>query len=164
MNSKEYLAQLEKTINTFEKNKLNEFGFSMSIEMAKDVLNTFNQDLERLEQENKELLEIRNIQACKINCLDTELEELNNDYEALDNELYITRNSVDSLVKENEKLKKAIEIIIREKIKPSAFLGILKDYQYHNKGDIPYEKVSIYLDCEVTQQEYDLLKEVLGND
>jgi hypothetical protein len=27
---------------------------------------------------------------------------------------------------------------------------------------MPYEKVSIYLDCDLTQQEYELIKEVLG--
>ena len=62
------------------------------------------------------------------------------------------------------KYKDAIDILIREKIKPSAFLGILKDYKYHNKVDLPYEKVSIYLDCELTQQEYELIKEMLGYD
>lgn len=79
-------------------------------------------------------------------------------------EFYVkSRDALWDLKQQNEKLKKAIEIMIREKIKPSAFLGILKDYQYHNKVDIPYEKVSIYLDCDLTQQEYELIKEVLGN-
>lgn len=60
--------------------------------------------------------------------------------------------------------KKAIKIMIREKINPSAVLATLQNYKYHNKVDIPYEKVSIYLDCELTQEDYELLKEVLENE
>jgi hypothetical protein len=106
-------------------------------EVDKEMYEYFTQDLERLEALKKENKKIR-----------IDISNLNGSY--LD------------ISKENEKLKKVIEIMIREKIKPSAFLGILKDYQYHNKVDMPYEKVSIYLDCDLTQQEYELIKEVLG--
>ena len=131
MNSKEYLAQLEKTINTFEKNKLNEFGFSMSIEMAKDILNTFNQDLERLE-----------------------VLERNSDKVIKDSVKLINRNL--ELQQENEKLKKAIEIIIEKDVNIQILLNSFRfelGLEFYNKHDFIYEQL--------TQQEYELLKEVL---
>ena len=118
----------------------------------KEWLNAIKERLEALEKENKELLEIRNIQACSINCLNTELEELYNDYEALDNELHITRNSVDSFVKENEKLKKE-----NEQIKQ----WIVDKIKYLDKGVflMSYERVKGAI--EILNE---LLKEVINNE
>lgn len=99
--------------------------------------------LEVLEKENKELWE--------------NIEKYNHKFASVE------RKKAD-LIKENEKLKKAIEILIREKIKPSAFLGTLKNYKEVYGFDMPYEKACILLDCDITEEEFLLLKEVLGNE
>ena len=123
-------------------------------------LTSHEEDLELRETDKKEI-EIIKQDLERLEALEKENKELWENIEKYNHKFAEVERKKADLMQQNEKLKKAIEIIIREKIKPSAFLGILKDYKYHNKVDIPYEKVSIYLDCELSQQEYELLKEVL---
>lgn len=65
---------------------------------------------------------------------------------------------------EIKKLKQAIDIMIREKMKPAAFLGTLRTYKECYKVDMPYERACILLDCDINKEEYELLKEVLENE
>ena len=63
-----------------------------------------------------------------------------------------------------EKLEKAIEIILKYKIRPSTFVLTIKNYREMYGKDLTLEKAYILLDFCGTQEEYELLKEVLEND
>ena len=63
-----------------------------------------------------------------------------------------------------EKLEKAIEIILKYKIRPSTFVLTIKNYREMYGKDLTLEKAYILLDFCGTQEEYKLLKEVLEND
>ena len=122
------------------------YGETNSLEGTYNLFLIIKQDLERLEL----------IEALYNNALE-EMKTIKDD----DKKLYL---KFKELQQENEKLKKAIEILVREKIKPSAFLGTLKNYKEVYGFDMPYEKACILLDCDITEEEFLLLKEVLGND
>ena len=62
-----------------------------------------------------------------------------------------------------EKLEKAIEIIIRSKIKPSAFIVGLENYRSVYDEEMPFNKAIYLLDLDCSEEEYELLKEVLNN-
>ena len=63
-----------------------------------------------------------------------------------------------------EKLEKAIEIILKYKIRPSTFVFTIKNYREMYGKDLTLEKAYILLDFCGTQEEYKLLKEVLENE
>ena len=60
-----------------------------------------------------------------------------------------------------KKLKKAIEIILKYKINPSTFIFTRKIYKESCDKDLTFEKAYSLLDFGGTQEEYELLKEVL---
>ena len=60
-----------------------------------------------------------------------------------------------------KKLKKAIEIILKYKINPSTFIFTRKIYKESCGKDLTFEKAYSLLDFGGTQEEYELLKEVL---
>lgn len=61
-------------------------------------------------------------------------------------------------------LEKAIEIILKYKIRPSIFVLTIKNYREMYGKDLTLEKAYILLDFCGTQEEYELLKEVLENE
>lgn len=118
-------------------------------------------NIEHLQQENQKLKKENIIkyeylieaQKIKINELEKENQELKEAYKSLNEELHcaFARGIDDArfdILEENEKLKKAIELLnIRlEKLEPH--------YHFIVCGNIR----------KLTQQEYELLKEVLGNE
>ena len=104
-------------------------------ETDKKAIEIIKQDLERLEVLEKEYEEYKKLSI-----------EVRNAFQICN------RN----LSQENEKLKKAIEIL---KIKtPIQFLG------FNKYGAKPYEIISNGVVIGLDQQEYELLKEVLGNE
>ena len=62
------------------------------------------------------------------------------------------------------KLEKAIEIILKYKIRPSIFVLTIKNYREMYGKDLTLEKAYILLDFCGTQEEYELLKEVLEDE
>lgn len=134
----------------------------------KELLSTIKKHFERLKFENQAL---RNgIDLDLIAKLLSENEKLKKDNNTLEALLSQTKNYYIKTIVENEKLKKAIEILKSKNIikiynfDKSGTLGIIiEDYKLstlllHNgkKTKGTYFKI--------TQQEYDLLKEVLGNE
>ena len=75
-------------------------------------------------------------------------------------DLYTIKQDLDRL----EKLEKAIEIILKYKIRPSTFVFTIKNYREMYGKDLTLEKAYILLDFCGTQEEYELLKEVLENE
>ena len=59
------------------------------------------------------------------------------------------------------KLKIAIEIILKYKINPSTFIFTRKIYKESCGKDLTFEKAHSLLEFDGTQEEYNLLKEVL---
>ena len=140
MENKEALEEMEKAlVETYELNA----SLRKEIEILEANLKHLNINYKTVLKVNNDLL--------------NENRKLKEEYYDLEGELANTHYKM-------VRYKKTIKIMIREKINPSAVLATLQNYKYHNKVDIPYEKVSIYLDCELTQEDYELLKEVLGND
>lgn len=76
-------------------------------------------------------------------------------------DLESSREIIDELDNENKKLKKAMEIIIKEKVKPSAFIGMLILWKNNYGEEMPFEEASLQLDFNGTKEEYENLKEVL---
>lgn len=66
-----------------------------------------------------------------------------------------------NLKEENTKLKKAIEIILKYKINPSTFIFTRKIYKESCGKDLTFEKAYSLLEFDGTQEEFNLLKEVL---
>lgn len=60
-----------------------------------------------------------------------------------------------------KKLKMAIEIILKYKINPSTFIFTRKIYKESCGKDLTFEKAYSLLEFDGTQEEYELLKEVL---
>lgn len=141
MTSKEALEQLEQYI-TNEKGRL-----SIFIKLYFEII---KQDLERLEALKKENKELKQILE------KAEEVEQENLILKIDNEQL--NHIANERLKKNEKLKKAIDI--------------LKDRLCVRNGTLSFTRDSYYLGIkgsfkdikELTQQEYDLLKEVLGNE
>jgi hypothetical protein len=136
MTSKEALEELREDLedNDFDKKYI------------KRIYNTIKQDLERLEvleKDNKRLKDFWLETTNKLVTVETENEQLKDSIKIKQKQV---NKCIDTLTQENEKLKKAIEI--------------LKDYTF-----IEFDDVDIYLkssNCPLSYQEYKLLKEVLG--
>lgn len=132
MTSKEALEYLTSKVFTG--------GNSILETEAEICANVIKQDLERLkalEKENKEYFEIITKQAYLLN------------------NKHIDRPFIEILQQENEKLKKAIEII-KNKLELEFNLDeYWKGVHYHLWSENG---------CEITKQEYELLKEVLDNE
>lgn len=133
-------------------------------------LNAIKQDLERLEVlelnlDSEKYRLVNENQCLKNRVEDLEISykelkkenlELKEEYEMLDRAYNSCHLDYEDLKGENEKLKKAIEI--------------LKDKLCVRKGTLSFTRDNYYLGVngsfkdikELTQQEYDLLKEVLG--
>lgn len=131
MNSLEALDELSLMINR-EKHINSELNKKIN-----DLKQTIKQDLERLEvleKENKEYFEIISKQAYLLN------------------NKHIDKPIIEKLIQENEKLKNAIEIIknyYKFKLFPPAM------------DNIPEISISTDWEHYISQQEYDLLEEVL---
>lgn len=69
-----------------------------------------------------------------------------------------------NLKEENTKLKMAIEIILKYKINPSTFIFTRKIYKESCGKDLTFEKAYSLSEFDGTQEEYELLKEVLENE
>jgi superfamily I DNA/RNA helicase len=104
-------------------------------DLWKEALNTIKQDLERLEALEKE---------------NQELNDVIEKYNHLNVQSFFIR---DREREENEKLKKAFEIL-KNKTK-------IKAYPFANR--LSFENGCTRYEYKLTQQEYDLLKEVLGD-
>ena len=104
-----------------------------------EALYIIKQDLDRLEK-----LEIEN----------DELKRINGAYQE-------SNIVFQDLIK---KFKKAIEIILKYKINPSTFIFTRKIYKESCGKDLTFEKAYSLLEFDGTQEEFNLLKEVLEND
>lgn len=137
MNSKECLKRID------EKNYLTE-------REHKEFLSVIEKDLEMLE-ELRDLYEIATKGNWNLKEENTKLKNKNTALE-LWNDCY---------TKENAKLKKAIEIILKYKINPSTFIFTRKIYKESCGKDLTFEKAHSLLEFNGTQEEYNLLKGVL---
>lgn len=86
------------------------------------------------------------------------LENLEDNIKIHKETIKMQQNQIESLQSENTKLEKAIKIIVNKGIHV-LFLKHTKTFDHYNKIVRHQE----YYD-ELTQEEYELLKEVLGND
>ena len=113
-------------------------------------------------EELKELLYYANLNFERENERKTEFSNKIEQMGVADNEesFKIIEKDLDRL----EKLEKAIEIILKYKIRPSTFVFTIKNYREMYGKDLTLEKAYILLDFCGTQEEYELLKEVLENE
>ena len=137
MTSKECLKRID------EKNYLTE-------REHKEFLSVIEKDLDRLE-ELRDLYEIATKGNWNLKEENTKLKNKNTALE-LWNDCY---------TKENTKLKKAIEIILKYKINPILFIFTRKIYKESCGKDLTFEKAHSLLEFDGTQEEYNLLKGVL---
>ena len=153
MTSKEALEQLnifisrEKHINS-EKNKI-----------VNDCVSQIKQALERLEVLEKNSDKVIKDSVNLIN-KNLELQQTNEKLEKDNNtlEALLSQTKIDYVktLSENEKLKKVIEFL-KNKLTVEIKQHICSDSYYLDYSDY------CYVDSNLTQQEYDLLKEVLGD-
>ena len=113
-----------------------EWGYEGIEDELREKLKPLYEDLDRLEE-----LEIEN----------DELKRINGAYQE-------SNIVFQDLIK---KLKKAIEIILKYKINPSTFIFTRKIYKESCGKDLTFEKAYSLLEFNETQEEYELLKEVL---
>ena len=113
-----------------------EWGYEGIEDELREKLKPLYEDLDRLEE-----LEIEN----------DELKRINGAYQE-------SNIVFQDLIK---KLKKAIEIILKYKINPSTFIFTRKIYKESCGKDLTFEKAYSLLEFNGTQEEFDLLKEVL---
>lgn len=113
-----------------------EWGYEGIEDELREKLKPLYEDLNRLEE-----LEIEN----------DELKRINGAYQE-------SNIVFQDLIK---KLKKAIEIILKYKINPSTFIFTRKIYKESCGKDLTFEKAYSLLEFNGTQEEFDLLKEVL---
>lgn len=113
-------------------------------------LTSHEEDLE-LRETDKKVIEIIKQDLERLEALKKENVELRQEVSALEDYSYDVDCEKELLIKENEKLKKVIEI--------------LKEHLYVKELDIDYilEFNSLYSN-HLTKQEFELLKEVLGNE
>lgn len=120
-------------------------GGFQSVDEESEALNTFKQDLERLEQLEKENQELKFLLECKSKGNEIIIKKM---------DLFMKQR--DKYVKEYDKLKKAIEIL-----KSVIILPMENDISMiDSKGNNYY--ILRYVKRLLKEQEYALLKEVLG--
>ena len=120
---------------------------------ARDELLIKNEQLEKEKQELMKLLEEHLEQEDIDNArLENENQELKEEYEILDRAYNSCHLDYEDVKGENEKLKNAIEILKNKDVDIDLLISsnCLEDYNYQYAS--------------LTQQEYELLKEVLEND
>lgn len=144
MTSKEALKQYKKIYN--------DKTFTGDCVPTKEwFLSIIEKDLDRLE-ELRDLYKIATKGNWKLKEENTKLKNKNTALEIWN----------DCYTKENSKLKKAIEIILKYKINPSTFIFTRKIYKESCDKDLTFEKAHSLLEFDGTQEEYDLLKDILG--
>jgi protein subunit release factor A len=128
--------------------QIERFGVMNTFNLQLSILKSYKQDLERLEaleQENKEYFEIITKQAYLLN------------------NKHIDRPFIEILQQENEKLKKAIEILkdhVQFKLVPIVSNDAILEGAYH--FGIKIDKYGYY--ATLPKIEAEVLKEVLEND
>ena len=135
MTSKEALENIKNAINDM----CRKLGYDYAGGLTIDSYQKIKQDLERLET------------------LEKEKQYLKDTNEALNEMLLQATNEALEVSQENAKLKKAIEIIKEKDINLQVLLNA---FRYDNGLELYNEHQFIYM--KLTQQEYKLLKEVLG--
>lgn len=128
-----------------------EWGYEGIEDELREKLKPLYEDLNRLE-ELRDLYEIATKGNWKLKEENTKLKNKNTALEIWN----------DCYTKENSKLKKAIEIILKYKINPSTFIFTRKIYKESCGKDLTFEKAHSLLEFNGTQEEYDLLKDILG--
>lgn len=147
-NSKEALERIETMFPFNKEYKSNYYSqFSSSVEPFYKDFNLIKQDLDRLEK-----LEKKNAS------LQSEIDGLQNKNKKLLVNKNIAQGIATKLKQENDKLKKAIEIL-NDKFKFELGVSTVKEKYYYS-----LEFLYNYQYFRITQEEYELLKEVLGND
>lgn len=121
---------------------------------SKECLKRIDETNYLTEREHKEFLSAVENDLDKLKQFEKENEELK------EANKFLLNMSVD-LHNRKEKLKKAIEIILKYKINPSTFIFTRKIYKDSCGKDLTFEKAHSLLEFDGTQEEYDLLKEVL---
>ena len=151
---KERLETLEKENQELkEYNKyLKSEGFPTEYKVLKDNYKFLKEDFDDLKKENLEEINLRIRTQMQCSKLEKEKHTLENEIEIL--KCRIDQLSYRNVSQENEKLKNALEII-KDKLKLEFNLEeYWKGVHYHLWSENG---------CEITKQEYDLLKEVLGD-
>ena len=121
---------------------------------SKECLKRIDEKNYLTEREHKEFLNVIEKYLYRLEDLEIENDELkriNGDYQE-------SNIVFQDLIK---KLKKAIEIILKYKINPSTFIFTRKIYKESCGKDLTFEKAYSLLEFDGTQEEYNLLKEVL---
>ena len=121
---------------------------------SKECLKRIDETNYLTEREHKEFLSAVENDLDKLKQFEKENEELK------EANKFLLNMSVD-LHNRKEKLKKAIEIILKYKINPSTFIFTRKIYKESCGKDLTFEKAHSLLDFDGTQEEYNLLKDVL---
>ena len=137
------------------------------ISVLRGVYNRLEKKAEELEKEKQKLEEenqgLKNsLEKCgtHIEVIEKELRRLENKNQTLKERLYKVQyleKENSNLFGENQKLKKALKIL-EDKTIHFPFLKRTRNVEIYNKHSDTYNY------DELTQEEYELLKEVLGND
>ena len=134
-------------------------------EFRKTEIKTIQKDLERLETLEIKYKDIKNshIQECKytIEVLE-ENEKLKQQVKDLENNQETVLTTLEISVQQNEKLRKVIKILKNKRVCLDTFMNCKSLDEYNNAMEYTYKSISE--NYKLTQQEYELLKEVLSNE